>query len=222
MASPVACFTFDHLRADAPYSGIDAVLDRHGVRATFFLDGQEAARDPAAVADRLARGHEVGCHGWAHEDWQTLDAARERQLLGRATDALRDAGADPRGFRAPGGSRTRSTPEILNDLGYTYDASLGDGMRVSRVGPVTQVPFVWAGVDGAHYLLDPPRPPSEVRARWLETLASVVETGGLFLLICHPEITGTDSDRLAALDTVIGAAVDAGVDTRTVGEVAAA
>src|SRR5438132_1362768 len=93
MPSAVACFTFDHLRAEAPYREIDAVLDRHGVRSTFFIEGRDAERDPDAVADIVARGHEVGCHGWAHEQWSELSPEREREMATRARDALRDAGA---------------------------------------------------------------------------------------------------------------------------------
>jgi peptidoglycan/xylan/chitin deacetylase (PgdA/CDA1 family) len=222
MPSAVACFTFDHLRADAPYRAIDAVLDRHGIRSTFFIEGRDAERDPRAVADIVARGHEVGCHGWAHEQWSELSPESERALAARARDALRDAGARPEGFRAPGGARTEATAEILAALEFRYDASLGDGMRVTRLGSsLAQVPFVWSGVDGAYYLGDEPRPAEDVRDGWLRALATVAARGGLFVLICHPEITGNDPSRVDALAEVIYAAVsDPRVEVTTTGEVA--
>src|SRR5207237_2673568 len=93
MTSAVACFTFDHLRADAPYREIDAVLDRHGIRSTFFIEGRDAERDPEAVADIVARGHAVGWHAWPTEQWSELSPERARELATRARGALRDARA---------------------------------------------------------------------------------------------------------------------------------
>jgi peptidoglycan/xylan/chitin deacetylase (PgdA/CDA1 family) len=43
------------------------VLARLGVRATFFLVGENAARAPGMVREYVRRGHEVGAHGWSHE-----------------------------------------------------------------------------------------------------------------------------------------------------------
>ena len=87
---------------------------------------------------------------------------------------------------------------------------------------LTQVPFVWQGVDGFYYLRDQPVDPTVVRDGWLRALARVAEVGGLFLTICHAFITGVDAARLAALDAVMAAAVaDRRVVIRTAGEVAA-
>jgi peptidoglycan-N-acetylglucosamine deacetylase len=42
------------------------LLDSHKVRATFFVLGHNAARFPSIVRDIVARGHEVGNHGYRH------------------------------------------------------------------------------------------------------------------------------------------------------------
>jgi peptidoglycan/xylan/chitin deacetylase (PgdA/CDA1 family) len=204
-----ACFTFDHLGSDAEMSSLYALLDDHGITSTFFLEGAHGVARAEAVAEIVQRGHELGMHGWAHEAWSQLGPAEEDALAARATDALATAaGVRPRGFRAPGGSRTDHTVHMLRALGYDYDASLGDGMRVSRLADgIAQVPFVWPGVDGFHYLRDNPAHPADVQQSWLASLDQAATKGTLFLLICHAPITAVDSARLAALDAVMAAAV---------------
>lgn len=242
----VACFTFDNMAEAAEIGagtlagprppGTDRalteghprlldLLDAHGVRASFFVEGWNGEHHPDAVREIVVRGHELGMHGWLHETWHALDADAERALAARATAALRAAaGRAPVGFRAPGGTRTSATETILTDLGYAYDASLGDGMRAGRLaGGLPQIPFVWSGVDGFHYLRDAPADPADVQARWLARLERTAEQGGLFLLICHPHITGIEPARVAALGAVIARAVaDPRIAVRTAGEVAAA
>lgn len=219
-----ACFTFDHLGSETEMARLYDLLAAHGTRATFFLEGRHGLDHPQAVADLVRRGHELGMHGWAHEAWADLAPADEEALAARATEALAAAaGERPRGFRAPGGARTDHTPTVLSDLGYEYDASLGDGMRPAALAPgLAQVPFVWPGVDGFHYLRDQPADPAEVARSWLASLERVAAGGGLFMLICHAPITSVDAGRVGALDAVIAAAAaDPRVELCTVGEVAA-
>ena len=240
----VACFSFDNLgeaaeigagRLAGPLPPGDdpsiamglpkllSLLDRCALRGTFFVEGWNGAQHPRAVAEIAARGHELGMHGWLHETWHALDAVTEAELAQRATDAIETAaGVRPRGFRAPGGRRSGATEGILQRLGYRYDASLGAGMNPMRLpGGLAQVPFVWAGVDGAHYLRAEPPTPESVRDAWLAALARSADRGGLFVLICHAFITGIDDARVAALEAVIEAAKgDARIAVRTIGEVA--
>ncbi len=239
-----ACFTFDNMaeaadvgagKRDAPgadgtdpslavgYPRLYEVLAAAGVRATFFVEGWNGLHHPDAVADVVRRGHELGMHGWAHEPWATLDPVDEDALAARATDALeRAAGVRPVGFRAPGGARTAHTEAVLRRLGYRYDASLGDGMRPQLLpSGLAQVPFVWSGVDGFYYLRTDAADPRDVRARWLDALATVAERGGLFLLVCHAFITGVEEARSAVLaDVMRAASADRRVAVRTAGEVA--
>jgi len=242
----VACFTFDNMgeaadvgagRASGPrpaaddpslavgYPNLYRLLDRHGVRATFFLEGWNGEHHPDAVAGVVRRGHELGMHGWTHEAWGTLAPDEEAERAARATDALaRAAGVRPAGFRAPGGARSAATETVLSGLGYRYDASLGDAMAPARLpSGLAHVPFRWPCVDGFYWLRPDPVPPHEVRTRWLAALDRAAETGGLFLTICHAFVTGVDDDRLAVLDAVVSAAVaDPRVTIRTAGEVARA
>ncbi|MBA3655140.1 MAG: polysaccharide deacetylase family protein [Actinobacteria bacterium] len=219
----LAAITFDHLGTPAQMAALRDVVERHGVTSTFFVTGQRAAEDPKAVQALHDAGHEIGMHGWAHEQWAELDPATERALAARATHAIADAtGVAPRGFRAPGGARSDVTAETLAEMGYEFDASLGDGMHTSRLGNgLAQVPFVWPGVDSYWYLRDQPADPARVMNDWLGALHEGIGRDRLFLTICHPEITGIDERRLAALDSVVLGAVTQGVELMTVGAIAA-
>lgn len=216
----MACFTVDHLD-----DGTDRLLDvfeRRGLTTTVFVEGRHGEERPERVSAIAGRGHEIGMHGWAHEQWDALDADEEEKLARRATDALAAAvGGAPLGFRAPGGARGARTAELLASLGYRYDASLGDGMRTAVLRPgLAQVPFVWNGVDGLHYLADPPAPPADVERGWDDALAKVADNGGLFVTVCHGFITGAEDGRLEAFDRVVGRAQELGFELLTAGAVA--
>jgi len=203
MSAPV-CVTVDHLRGPGDDRMLD-VLDRHGLHTTFFVEGEHAASHPGRVAEVVARGHEVGLHGWAHEAWADLDQATVHELLARGVDALAAAaGGPPRGFRAPGGERGVHTAALLAERGIDYDASLGDG-RTPRVLPdgVVSLPFVWGHVDGAHYLRPEPAGPAEVESRWLGTLDRAVADAEPVVFVVHAHVSCLDDERLGVLDRLL-------------------
>jgi peptidoglycan/xylan/chitin deacetylase (PgdA/CDA1 family) len=103
------------------------MLDAHGLRITFFVVGQDAARpeNREALASIAAAGHEIGNHSHNHEPWLHRYSPDEvRGELGAAHEAIEAAtGVVPHGFRGPGYSVSLPTLETLADFGYVYDAS---------------------------------------------------------------------------------------------------
>jgi len=74
------------------------------VRATFFMLGSMAAREPGLAAEVAAAGHEVAVHGWAHRYTVLRGPGAVADDLARARDALAEAtGAQPRFYRPPYG-----------------------------------------------------------------------------------------------------------------------
>ena len=61
----VACFTVDHL--DDGTSRLLDLFERRGLTTTVFVEGRHGEERPDQVAQIARRGHEVGMHGWAHE-----------------------------------------------------------------------------------------------------------------------------------------------------------
>ena len=119
--------------ADGVYAtrrGIERILDlleRHHIPATFFLEGWNVRKYARFAREIAARGHEVGAHGWMHEQWSTLQPDTERDLIARTTATLyRGLGRPPRGWRAPSGLTTTETVDCLHDSRYAYDSSFGD------------------------------------------------------------------------------------------------
>ena len=104
------------------------LLDRAGVKATFFVLGWTAERHPDLVRRIAAAGHEIACHSHRHPVVHHLDAAAFRDDTRRALDALAAAGVERvAGYRAPSFTITPAVHEfwyILAELGFTYDCSL--------------------------------------------------------------------------------------------------
>jgi polysaccharide deacetylase family protein (PEP-CTERM system associated) len=117
-------------------------LDECGIRATFFVLGWVAEREPALVKEIAARGHEVACHGDGHVLPLRLSLAEFRDDVARARAILQDiTGAPVSGYRAPSFSIDRERLMVLADLGFRYDSShhpfsLNDRYgRLSDLGP---------------------------------------------------------------------------------------
>ena len=66
------------------------LLDRHDVSASFYIPAVSAMLHPTMIPEILERGrHEIGVHGWIHEDLVALDdAAEEERLLRQSIDYM--------------------------------------------------------------------------------------------------------------------------------------
>ena len=121
------------------------LLNRLGVRATFFLLGIAARAHPGVVKSIVASGHEIGCHGDAHLPVFKLTPDAFGADLRAACGTIEQlTGVQPRGFRAPAFSITRDARwayEVLAEHGFAYDASEHDTPRVrDRARPTTRGP----------------------------------------------------------------------------------
>jgi len=111
--------------------GLTPVLELLGefdVRATFFVLGAVAERNPRLVAEIADQGHEIASHGHMHQLIYQQDPAQFRSDVRRATAAIASAsGVVPRGYRAPSFSVTKRSLwalDILREEGFDWDCSI--------------------------------------------------------------------------------------------------
>ena len=101
---------------------------RHDTRATFFILGWVAERQPELIREIAAAGHEVACHGWSHQlvYGQQREIFREETL--RSKGLLEDIlGAPVAGYRAASYSITNDSLwalDMLVEAGFEYDSSI--------------------------------------------------------------------------------------------------
>jgi len=115
-------------RAEAQTHRLLDLCDRTGTRATFFVLGWVAERQPQLLREIAARGHEIACHGYGHELLYQIGPERFRDDVKRARGVIEDAiGAKVAGYRAPSFSITSQSLwalEILAEEGFSFDSSI--------------------------------------------------------------------------------------------------
>lgn len=171
-------------------------LDAHGLGATFFVEAINCELYPDAVRQIAARGHELGLHGWRHEEWASLSAADERDILTRAVGAFAGLGIETRGFRPPGGELNSRSPALLREAGLRWCSPAGGTAGVRR--GLAYVPFAWNFVD-AYHLMDsfaplrvsrgdqePSLEPGVLADQFEDELQELAVTGSLRTLVLHP------------------------------------
>jgi peptidoglycan/xylan/chitin deacetylase (PgdA/CDA1 family) len=194
---------------------IRKVLDRHGVKASFFVPAVSALLHPEEQRSLAEDGHEIALHGWIHERNTDIPAAVERDLMLRAADTLeRIAGARPVGMRTPSWDYSGATLAIAKELGLLYDSSLfsdDDPYEILDAGKPTglvELPVEWIRDDAPYFMMNrvgaqrPYTPPSDVLDIFRREFDGAHAEGGLFLLTMHPHITGYRS-RIFVLDELL-------------------
>jgi peptidoglycan/xylan/chitin deacetylase (PgdA/CDA1 family) len=106
------------------------VLAAHNLRATFFMIGSFAEREPALVRRVHDAGHLIGDHSWSHPNLALTAAARVAEELTRTRDLLQQITGAPIGFfRPPYGARRPYVLKAARGLGMipvTWNAMTND------------------------------------------------------------------------------------------------
>jgi peptidoglycan/xylan/chitin deacetylase (PgdA/CDA1 family) len=93
-------------------------LDAAGLKATFFVVGEQLMRHHAIAREAIARGHELALHGFAHIEHDTLSPSQARDDVARAIGTFEaGTGRRPRFFRPPYGRFSEHSHAACHDLG---------------------------------------------------------------------------------------------------------
>jgi len=115
-------------RAELGVERLLSLCDEIDARATWFVLGWTAEKDPGLIREIASAGHEIGCHTYAHPVAFELDREAFRDDTRRGRDAIANAtGEAPRAFRAASFTilpRNYWALEVLRDEGFRVDSSL--------------------------------------------------------------------------------------------------
>ncbi|QHI98963.1 polysaccharide deacetylase family protein [Xylophilus rhododendri] len=186
------------------------LLERRAVPCTFFVPGYDAERFPQSVRDIAAAGHEIGAHGYLHENF-LLQPDEEVRRLGLTHRILGDlTGKAPRGWRSPGGQKTAVTLDTLQALGYAYDSSDKDSdmpylLRMRDGGSMVEIPNNTLSLDDYPWYAVSRTPVSEVQAQWCREFDAIHAAGGFYMLVVHPRASWGSGmpSRAHAVENVI-------------------
>jgi len=186
------------------------VLERCGVRATFFVPGRVAERHPARVGEIVARGHEIGHHGYTHTSPTSLSPDDEERELIRGREILQSFGPDVGGYRSPSWDLSPATLGLLERHGFAYSSNLMDDIRPYRRdgSPIAEVPIQWILDDAPHFWFDAATwtkkisTVEEVRSIWEHEVLGIRDLGGAAVVTCHPQIIGRPG-RIGFLESFV-------------------
>ena len=101
------------------------LFERHNLRTTFFVPGHSIETFPDSTKMIVDAGHEIGIHGYSHENPIAMTRVQEEAILDRCIELVEKAsGQRPTGYVAPWWEFSPVTNELLLERGIKYDHSL--------------------------------------------------------------------------------------------------
>lgn len=98
---------------------------RFGIKTTWFIPGHSMETFPEQVEEIVEAGHEIGIHGYSHENPIAMTAQQEEDVLERCIEvSTKLTGTRPTGYVAPWWEFSPITNELLLKKGFKYDHSL--------------------------------------------------------------------------------------------------
>ena len=109
------------------------MLDKYGVKGTFYVPGLTAERYPEVIKRIDKAGHEIGHHGYAHERFAGKTVEEQIEIIEKTQRIFRELiGREVKGFRTPSGDWSEETPKLLYERGFEYSSSMRGDDRPYR------------------------------------------------------------------------------------------
>lgn len=99
---------------------------KYKLKTSFFIPGHSIESFPDVVKRIAAEGHEIGAHGYTHENPIAMTPTQEEAILVKSIELIEKfSGKKPRGYVAPWWEMSNSTAALLLKYGFRYDHSQG-------------------------------------------------------------------------------------------------
>lgn len=205
--------------AYGPKQGVPRILDMldvHQVKATFFIPGVIAEKYPLVVQEIARRGHEIGFHGYLHEEFTTTTYEEEDATMRRSEKIISDlTGQKIVGHRAPGGVIHDYSLRLFLEHGYIYSSNWrdSDGPLLHQIDgktvPLAELPKDSIFDDTAYDFYTDSAPeryelksPDEMFEIWKEEFDTLADEGRMINFVLHPQFIGRAS-RVQMLSRLI-------------------
>jgi peptidoglycan/xylan/chitin deacetylase (PgdA/CDA1 family) len=101
------------------------LFERMGIKTTWFIPGHSIETFPEQMAAVAKAGHEVGIHGYSHENPIAMTRVQETEVLDKCIELVTTlTGKRPTGYVAPWWEFSNVTNELLLERRIKYDHSL--------------------------------------------------------------------------------------------------
>lgn len=101
------------------------LFDKYNLKTTWFIPGHSIETFPKQVEMIVGAGHEIGAHGYSHENPISMTPKQEEDVLLKSIELIKDlTGKRPSGYVAPWWEFSKVTNELLLKHGFKYDHSL--------------------------------------------------------------------------------------------------
>lgn len=102
------------------------LFKKYKLKTSFFIPGHSIETFPDQVKRIADEGHEIGAHGYLHENPIAMTPTQEEAVLVKSIDLIEKvSGRKPRGYVAPWWEMSNSTAALLLKYGFKYDHSQG-------------------------------------------------------------------------------------------------
>ena len=118
---------YDNFRIEQVIDDYLDLLDRYGIKATFFVLCSSLLHTKEFLLRAVQRGHEIALHGLTHDIPAEMDGEELKRQLREGKALLeRELDTEVVGYRAPCFAVTDEVVDVLRDLGFLYDSSYLD------------------------------------------------------------------------------------------------
>jgi len=101
------------------------LFKKYNIKATWFAPGHSIETFPKQMQMIVDAGHEIGAHGYSHENPLAMTPKQEEDVLVKSIELIEGlTGKKPTGYVAPWWEYSNVTAQLLIKYGFKYDHSL--------------------------------------------------------------------------------------------------